>query len=554
MRRRDFLSALVAGLSASRTSLAAPLQGTKNVMDYGAKPDGKTLNTQSIQRAIDDAFLSGGGTVYVPAGTFLTGRIDLKSRVGLYLGDGSTLLGSTSIGDYHGAQGSADASTKHLIYARDADEVTLAGPGRIDGQGESFWEPSGKPPLPPGHEWANFASRALKEKKSGRPSPMIRFANCRKVQVKDVRLQNSPGWTLHALNCDDVEIAGITITNPIYGPNTDGIDLTGCQNVLVSGCSIATGDDAICIKSENPLGSEPRLIKNVTVTNCRLNTCCNGFKLGTSSEGGFENIEFSNSSIISNSDNFAERVISGVALEVVDGGWIDGVKVSGIQMQQVRTAIFVRLGNRKRVHNYDQHGLRGVKIDNVHATETLLASSITGLPGDEVRDVTLSNITIQNVLPFPAEGAPPSIPEKPSTYPEALMFGMLPTSGLYARHARALALDHVSFSAAQNEMRPTTLFDDVDGAQIVALTSTPVRGPMPIVSLSDSRNISISGTTAPATGTFLAVDGSQSANVVLSGNDLRGAGQPVIVASDVSHHAITLAGNITSGSNESPAR
>lgn len=544
MLRREFLSCLALGLSATGVGLAEPPQGMKNVLDFGARPDGRTLNTHSFQSAIDDVFQSGGGMVYVPAGTFLTGRIDLKSRVGLYLGEGCTVLGSTSIGDYHGSPGSADASQKHLIYARDAEEITLAGSGRIDGQGESFWEPSGQAPLPEEDEWAGVASHALKEKKSGRPSPMVRFANCRKVRVAGVRLENSPGWTLHALNCDDVEITGISIKNPIYGPNTDGIDLTGCQDVLVSGCSIATGDDAICLKSENPLGPEPRLIKNVTVTNCRITTCCNGFKLGTSSEGGFQNIEFSNSVIFSNSSNFAERVIAGVALEVIDGGWIDGVKVSGIQMQQARTPIFIRLGDRKRVHNYSQHGLRGVTIENIHATGTLLASSITGLPGDEVHDITLSNISIENVLPTRPEGASRAIPEKPNAYPEARMFGMLPTSGLYARHARTLRLDHVAVSAAAQEARPTIFFDDVDGAQIMALSSTPVRGPMPIVSLLNSRNVSISGSTAPVgTGTFVGVSGENSANVVLSADDLRAARHPFTVSPDVPTGVVSVSAN-----------
>ena len=293
--------------------------------------------------------------VHVPAGTFLTGRLDLRSHVTLYLDAGSTLLGSTSLSDYEGAE---DRNQRHLIYAKNAEEISLAGPGRIDGQGASFWEPSGKAPLPPDQAWADVASHWLKPKSSGRPSPMVLFANCRGVSVDGVRLENSPGWTLHLLNCDDARVTGITIANPVNGPNTDGIDVTCCQNVTITGCTIQTGDDAICLKSESPPGTEPRVVKNVTVTNCTLSTCCNGFKLGTSSEGGFENIVFSNSVIQSGAVPLAERVISGVALEVIDGGWIDGVQITGIQMQRARTPLFIRLGNRKRVHDYPQHGLR----------------------------------------------------------------------------------------------------------------------------------------------------------------------------------------------------
>lgn len=544
MLRREFLSgsSLALGLAAA----GASPQVTKSVVDYGARPDGKNLSTASIQRAIDDAAERGGGAVYFPAGTYLTGRIDLKSRITLYLDAGCTLLGSTSLDDYRGGPGSSDSSGRFLVYARDAEDVAIAGRGRIDGQGQSFWEPSGRAPLPAEDQWADVASHAYKPKQSGRPGPMIRFANCRRASVEGVRLQNSPSWTLHMLNCDDVRIAGLSIKNPIFGPNTDGIDLTGCQNVFVTGCSIETGDDAICLKSENPLGSEPRLVKNIVVSNCILNTCCNGFKLGTSSEAGFENIVFSDSVIFSDSDRYGDRVISGVALEVIDGGWIDGVLVSGIRMQRVRTPLFIRLGNRKRVHNYPQHGLRRVEIENVQASETILASSITGLAGDPVHDVRLSHLRFENVLASRPEWVGRPVPEKDSAYPEARMWGMLPVSGLYVRHATGLRLDNVLLSAASGEARPTIQLEDVDGARIAAMASAPVSGPMPVVSLVQTRNAWISGCEMPAgTSTFAGVQGNESANLLLTGNDLRAARQPVAVTSDVPAHAVALGGNIT---------
>jgi polygalacturonase len=261
--------------------------------------------------------------------------------------------------------------------------------------------------------------------------------------------------------------------------------------MLVTDCTIETGDDAICLKSENPYGPEPRLLKNIEVTNCSLTTCCNGFKLGTSSEGGFENIKFSNSVIRNGSVPFAERVISGIALEVVDGGWIDGVEASGIRMERARTAIFIRLENRKRTHDYPQHGLRNVNISDVQASETLLASSITGLPGMEVQGVSLSHLQIQNVLPVPPDAVSRSVPEKETGYPEARMFGMLPASGLYVRHMRNLHLDDLVFSATAGEARPAVIFDDVDGAQVKGLTSAPVKRGTPILEQIGSRNVKI---------------------------------------------------------------
>jgi hypothetical protein len=515
-------------------------------MQFGAKGNGRTLDSQAINAAIDACSRAGGGTVRLRSGTYLSGTVILKSNVTLYLEAGSTLLGSSDVHDYTEASGAS--KSRHLIFAADAEHVTLAGPGRIDGQGKKFWEPSGKTPLPPGEEWAEVVARYWKPKESGRPSPLIEFVNCRWLRIADVHIENAPGWTMRPFNCDNVTISGIEIKNPVFGPNTDGIDITCCQNVSVANCSIDTGDDAICLKSETPYGGEPRLVKNIEVTNCKLTTCCNGFKLGTGSEGGFENITFSNSVISNNNVEFKDRVISGVALEVVDGGWIDGVTITGIEMQRTRTPIFIRLGNRKQLRDYPQHGLRNVTIEKVRASEALLASSITGIRGTEVHDVTLSDIRIDNALPPRPEWVGRPVPEKDNGYPEARMFGMLPASGLYARHVRGLNLNNVAFSATAGEARPAVIFDDVIRSRITGLASAPVSGDMPVVQLIDSSDISISKSAAtPGTGTFLRVEGSGSGDIVLSGDDLRSARKAFEVSGDVSPHAVTVTGDRTTG-------
>jgi polygalacturonase len=505
MLRRAFLSGvpLVLGAAAAAGGFRLPASAA-SVLEYGARPDGKTLNTKSIQSAIDRVFQDGGGVVNIPSGTFLTGRIELKSGVTLNLQTGSTLLGSTSIDDYKAhpeSDGNGPAAGRHLIFAQDAENITITGSGVIDGQGPSFWEPSA--PVPPSEEWAGVASHDLAPKKSGRPSPMLEFANCRGLQINGIRIQNSPGWTLRTVNCDSVEVQGITIRNPINGPNTDGIDIVCSQRVRISNCTIFTGDDAICLKSETPYGGEPRLVKDVTVSDCTLTTCCNGFKIGTGSEGGFETITFSNSFIVNDEVPFKERVISGVALEVVDGGWIDGVVITGIRMQRARTPIFIRLGNRKEVYHNPQRGLRGVRIEDVQATETLLASSITGLAGMEVSDVTLSHIDFESVLPGRPEWARRAVPEKETAYPEARMFGMLPATGLYARHARDLNLNDATFRAPEGEMRSTVILEDVVGAHLTGIKSTPVSG-APIIQVIGSKDVKISESITQADAQFRA--------------------------------------------------
>ena len=316
--------------------------------ECGAVGDGKVLDAPAINKAVAACHDAGGGVVYVSPGTYLCGTVVLRSYVTLYLVAGATLLGSKKLSDYTLQPGpplKADANQRHLIFARDAENVGLAGPGRIDGQGPAFWAPSGRVVPPPEDSWRDVATYDWKPLE--RVSPLLEFYNCRNLRIEDVTIENAPGWTLRPIQCDGVFIRGITIRNPVIGPNTDGIDATCCRNVFISDCLIETGDDAICLKSESPYGGEPRVSKNITITNCVLTSCCNGLKFGTATHGGFENVVFSNSVIFNDDVDLKARVISGIGLEIVDGGWIEGVVISNIRMQRVRTPIFIRRGNRR---------------------------------------------------------------------------------------------------------------------------------------------------------------------------------------------------------------
>lgn len=530
MNRRSVLSSLTAaGLSAfagrgsAQQADARPLP-IFEPWRYGAVADGKALDSPAINRAIDACTQAGGGIVYIRPGVYRSGTVILKSNVTLYVEAGAVILGSLDMRDYAGQAGPSergDANKYHLIYARGEENVTLAGPGRLDGQGQTFWEPSGRAPLAPEDQWAEVTAHAWKKKASGRPSPMLEFVECRWLRIEGIRIENSAGWTLRPINCDNVVIEGVSIKNPNFGSNTDGLDLTGCQNVFVSNCSIDTGDDAICLKSENPYGPEPRLARNIVVTNCVLTTCCNGFKVGTATQGGFENITFSNSVIYNREGEFKDRVIAGIALEIVDGGWIDGVVITGIRMQRTRTPIFIRLGDRSRPHTYPQNGIRGVMIENIHASESLLASSIMGIPGHAIEDVTIANVNIENVLPS-REGWPQlSLAEKEKGYPEARMFGMMPVYGFYARHVQGLTLRSLSLHSTNQENRPALCLEDVHAGRIENLTASTITGPEPLVKLKNASAVSILNSTAPkSTASFLQVEGDTS-DILVANCDLR---------------------------------
>ncbi len=487
VRRRDFF---LTGAAA----IAARAAGGR-VLDpksYGASGDGKTLDTPAIQKAIDECASAGGGMVYLAPGAYLSGTVVLRENITFHLEAGATLLGSTRLEDYRpqsGPPSRGDANAKHLLFARDAANVTLSGAGRIDGQGRAFWVPSERQPPPPEDAWRDVATYDWKP--LDRPSPMVEFFRCPNLRIENVTLANSSGWTLRPIECDTVIIRGLKIRNPVIGPNTDGIDPTCCRNVAISDCDISTGDDCICLKSESPYGPLG-LTRNITIVNCVLSSCCNGLKFGTATRGGFENITFSNSVIYNDDVPLNARVISGIAIEMVDGGWTEGVAIANVRMQRVRTPIFVRLGARNGAGR-----LRGVAIDGVHATGAILTSSVTGIPGHDAEDIALTNIRIETAEPGREEWAARTVPEQEKSYPEARMFGRLPAYGLYARHVRGLTLENLRVDSMARDPRPALHCEDVKQLRVARLQASPPESAQPLIRLKDVRDAVIQGCVAP---------------------------------------------------------
>lgn len=514
----------VAGRSNAAVSRAAAAGRLFEPQRYGARRDGRTLDTAAINRAIDAASAAGGGVVYLSPGTYLTGTVFLKSNVTLHIEAGATLLGSTDLADYPpqpGPDPQVDANQRHLIFTRDTHNVTLSGGGTIDGQGRSFWQEVTRPPLPEELQWRDASHNDWK--RNARASPMLELVNCTDLRIEGLTITGASGWTVRPINCTRVFICGVHIKNPAYGPNTDGIDVTGCQDVMISDSVIATGDDAICLKSENPYGAEPRLSKNIVVTNCVISSETNGFKIGTATQGGFENITFSNSVIVPAGPALNERVVAGIALECVDGGWIDGVVITGIEMRKARAPIFIRRGNRAHAGRYPESRLRGVSIDNVRASGAILTSSITGVPEMRVDDVSLSNIDIETVMPGKPAWIADPVPERPAGYPESRMFGWLPASGFFCRHVDHLRMRNVRITAPREEYRPTMLFDDVTDVSVGGFEGSPIVGNVSPFVLRGVTNATVRDATAPAgTRALVAVD-SGCRDVLVTGCRLDGA-------------------------------
>ena len=511
-----------------------------NPRHFGAIGDGKALDSHAINAAIEACTKAGGGVVYCSPGQYLCGTVELKSNVTLYLEAGAVILGSTDVAQYTpkpGPSPDSDAGQGHLIYARDVENVGIVGPGRIDGQGQAFWIATNRKPVPESSQWSD--ARHLDWKPKARISPMVEVVNCTNLRLESIELVGASGWTLRPINCTRVYIQGVSIRNPAIGPNTDGIDLTGCQNVVISDCLIDTGDDAICLKSENPYGDSPRLSKNITVTNCIITSSTNGFKIGTATQGGFENITFSNSTIVSSDPDIASRMVAGIAIEMVDGGWIDGVVMSGLQIEDARAPLLIRRGNRSNKFPTDKACLRGVLIEGIHATGAILTSSITGIPGMEVEDVRVSDFHVDTVMPGKKEWMPATVPEVPGAYPQSRMFGWLPAFGLYCRHVRGLSLRSISFTAPADEWRNTVIFDDVRQLELHGFRTTSALAGVPPLVLTGVRDAWLSGAVAPVNSATLAkVNGSQTSDILISGCDVRAAGTLAEVAVNVSAGAV----------------
>ncbi len=524
------------------SALALGTEAVYDVRDYGAKADGKTLCTKSIQAAINKCAADGGGTVYLPPGKWLSGTVYMRDYVTVLLDSGSTLLGSRDPNDYARPHtppskdslvaAKADAVAEQgrsfsywsLIAGAGLQRVAIRGRGTIDGQGSAF----------------RFKDR-------NRPKG-IYLENCRDVLVEGLKMRNAGSWMQHYRNCDRLTIRGITVFNHA-AYNNDGLNIDSCRDVCISGCMVDSDDDAIVLKS---LSLKP--CENVTIVNCVISSHCNAIKMGTESGGGFRNITITNCTICSPRYSKVtygrQRGLAGLALEIVDGGILDRVAISNIVMKGVSVPIFMRLGNRARQYDKDEPKpgvgtLRNVVINNIVATETSnIGCSITGLPGHPVENVSLSNIKLSFEGGGTKKDASKEVPEKAESYPESTMFGVLPAYGFYCRHVRGLTFTNVQLQTTTSDQRHAVVCEDVEDVLIDALDTTYSPGAAATIRLTDAKGIFVRGC-RPGTGTelFLNLQGSQSERVVIMANDLSGVRKITEIGPDVAKTALAQRAN-----------
>jgi polygalacturonase len=453
-------SLLVTVIRAQSTDYAASL--------FGIRGDGTTLNTRSIQYAIDFISRAGGGRLVFNVGNFLSGSILLRSNVTLELGSGAVLTGSLNPLDYD-----KDTFTA-LILADNQENIAITGKGMIDGRGRTvvtnliylIHEGIIKDPL-----------------RNDRPGEAIRpmlidFRGCRHVRIKNITLKDAASWVETYDQCSDVLIDSITVDSKNFW-NNDGIDIVDCDSVMVAHSFIDAADDGICLKSHDP----KKICQHISIEHNRIRSSASGIKFGTASFGGFSHVRILDNEVF-------DTYRSALALEAVDGGFIEDVTVDQLRAAQVGNGVFMRIGARVagKTSRLEQVRISNVKVeiaagkaDSGYSFEGPVedqprnispAIILTGLPDALISSIDLSNIRVSfpgggnSLYAKSLPGQSDQIPEKPSAYPEFSMFGELPAWGVFIRHAKNISIRNLQLTCSKKDYRVPVVLDDVHDLQL----------------------------------------------------------------------------------------
>lgn len=437
-----------------------------NASMFGAKSNGTTLNTNSIQKGIDYISENGGGRLVFYVGRYLTGTIYLKSNVTIHLEEGAILVGSTNPFDYE-----RNFNWTALIFALDQENIGITGKGVIDGQGfhvatalvDMIHKGVVKDPL-----------------KYDRPNETIRpqniyFRGCRNIVIRDINLKDPGSWNQQYDQCRNLLIDNIRVDSKSYW-NNDGVDIVDCDSVVVSNSYFDAADDGICLKSHNA----DFVCQNVWIRNNTVRTSANGIKFGTVGHGGFRNIYIVNNLVF-------DTYRSAITFAAVDGGFVENIVVDSLRSLNTGNVIFLRIGERR---TGKKGRMNGVTISNVYAEvpatkpdagynyegpvedlpRNISPSAIVGMPDAMIENITLRNIEIH----YPGGGNPhyakigldelDKVPEMGASYPEFSMFKELPAWGFYIRHAKGITFENVRLVCDKKDYRTAVVLDDVHGA------------------------------------------------------------------------------------------
>ena len=460
MKRKIFIVIMLLPISL----MAANTTGVYNVKDYGAKGNGKVLDHEAINIAIEAANKAGGGQVYLPSGVYLCGSIRMKSNIDLHLSAGAKILAAPAEmkaydeSEVFGAPEYQDGGHTYfhnsLIWAEGQHDISITGRGMIDGEGLTKRDTE---------KAGNVQGGSI-----GTGDKAIALKQCRNVTIRDITIYRGGHFAIIVTGCEIGTIDNVTIDT-----NRDGIDIDCCKYITVSNTKVNTpNDDAIVLKSSYAL-KKPVLCEHILITNCivtgyklgtfldgtyvpeKVNWVCGRIKLGTESNGGYRNITISNCTCMWS---------SGLAFEEVDQGRMENIVVDNISMSHVHHyPIYITTGCRNRgpKERTEVSSARDIYINNVIADDcdSLAGIIITGMEGYPIRNVSLSNIRIQ----YRGGGKRATKPyrEQGTNYPEPRWAGPTPAYGLFARHADGIRLHNVEFELMRPDERPDIVLEDV---------------------------------------------------------------------------------------------
>lgn len=421
---------------------------TFSILDYGADPTGVALSTEAIQKAIDEANAANGGTVLIPAGIYTTGPIVLKSNVRLYADYNSLVVFSDDFTLYPIKDAFFEGlNTKRCqspISALNAENIAICGHGTFDGNGYA-WRPLKKGKVT-GSQWNKKIKSGVvdEEKQIWYPDSasiiaqtfcqdqnvpvlpenatdedwealrsflrpvMLEFEGCKNVLLEGVCFENSPAWNLHPFKCENLVMSNLTVRNPWYSQNGDGVDVESCKNVVIDRCSFDVGDDAICMKSgKNEDGRRLGIpSENICVTNCVVYHGHGGFVVGSEMSGGIKNVSVDGCTFIGTDVGLRFKSTRG------RGGVVENIFVKNITMcdipneglifdlfyggkaagEETEEEIAARMAGAIPTADETTPAFRHITISDVTCHGAKRAIYFNGLPEQKIEDVTLHNI------------------------------------------------------------------------------------------------------------------------------------------------------------------
>jgi polygalacturonase len=458
-----------------------------DITEFGAKGDGETDSSESIRAAVQACASSGGGTVYVPAGTYLTGPIALESRMTLYVEAGAVLRFSNRFDDYPAAftrwSGYEGYGYHPLVYGKGLHQVAIKGEGILDGQGQDWWE-AYRELRYKGVVPESKVRTELAEKNAGlvgsvksnivewgtvffRP-PLLQLLDCKDVVLEGVTLQNSPFWNTHLVYCEHVRIHGVTFRNPYDAPNSDGLDVDSCVDVRISDCHFDVGDDCLCLKAG--IDEDGRRVgkatENVTVTNCTMLHGHGGVVFGSETAGGIRHVTISNCIFIGTDRGIRFKT------NRARGGGAEDILIQNIFMRDVLCPIAI---NGFYKHGVDESNplmtspgavpiteatptIKNITISNITALNCKAAAGfIYGLPERPIEGLSLQHIRIEMTEDPNEQGGEPDMVRE-----NLIMAG----DGILVKHVLGLELHRVHVATRQG---PALILEQVREAEVDGL-------------------------------------------------------------------------------------